>query len=142
MTITNPTTVAPYITGSTKQSLCRVAFRVQSNSGAAFDNVIPAGAVTTSVRSSAGLYTMVVAGFASLGVLVSGHVSLLGAVTETGGVTGQIVSYTPSTGVLIINFHDTSADPAVADVLDNDWAMVDLLFAQDVNAEGTAAAIA
>lgn len=144
MAITNPTSVAPYVSGTPNSSLCRVAFRVQSAGAAttAPDFVIPAGACTTATHASTGVYSVVVAGWQRLGQLVSGQVTVLGATGTTNAVVGHVVSYVTTTGVLTFDTYNLAATPAIAIVADNDWICLDLVFAQDVGAEGTTTALA
>lgn len=142
MAITNPTAAAPYISGTPNSSLCRVAFRCQFVTDAAPDFVIPAGACTTPVRSSEGVYTLVVANFLKLGTLVSAQITFLGTTGTTDAALAHVVSYTASTGVLAFDTYSLAATPALADVANDQWLMFDLVFAQDVLAEGTATALA
>jgi hypothetical protein len=142
MPIQNPTSAAPYVQGSPFPAMLKLAFRVQSAGAAtsAPDFVIPAGVVTAATHASTGLYTLTLAAAYRNYVLVSGHVTVLAADAENTGLQGHIVSYVPSTGVLTIVTKDTSADPAVAIVADDQWLCVDLTLAQDVT-YGTAGAI-
>jgi hypothetical protein len=142
MAVYNPTAAAPYVEGSPNYSLKRVSFRCQFVTDAAPDQVIPAGACTTPVRTSEGLYTLVIPNFLKNGTLVSAHLTVLGAAGVTGARVCQVVSYVASTGVLTFQTADLGATPAVADVANDEWVMFDLCFAQDVAAEGTTAAIA
>jgi hypothetical protein len=122
MAVTNPTTKTPYVCGSTHSSLARIGFRCQFTTDGAPDVVLPAGVATTPVRTSEGLYSV---------VIVAGNISLLGATGTTNGLVCHIVSYTASTGVLVFNTYSLAATPAVADIANDDWVMFDLLFAQD-----------
>jgi hypothetical protein len=100
MAVYNPTAAAPYVEGSPNYSLKRVSFRCQFVTDAAPDQVIPAGACTTPVRTSEGLYTLVIPNFLKNGTLVSAHLTVLGAAGVTGARVCQVVSYVASTGVL------------------------------------------
>jgi hypothetical protein len=139
--ITNPTTVTPYVAGATNSSLARVSFRCQFVTDAAPDFIIPAGLATTPVRSSEGVYSVVIANYLKLPVLVSGQANLLGAAGTTDGRVISIVSYTASTGVLVFNTYSLAATPALADIANDEWVMFDLLFLQD-GSEGTSTALA
>jgi hypothetical protein len=158
MAIKNPTAAAPYVAGTVASSLARVSFRIQSKGAAtnAPDNVIPAGACTTTTHASTGVYTLVIPNFLKLGTLVSASAQVLGAASSaTDGRDLRIVSYAASTGVLTVHAYSSGADtddddgaytavtsPALAAVKDDDWMMFDLVFAQDVGSEGTSTAIA
>ncbi len=148
MAVQNPTAAAPYVAGSPNYSIKQVSFRVQSAGAAttAPDFVIPAGAVTTPTHASTGVYTFVVPNFLKNGTLVSARACVLGAASDN--ATGRdiaVVSYVASTGVLTLHSYSRGTDaaaPALAIVPNDEWIMVDLVFAQDVGAEGTTAALA
>lgn len=158
MAVQNPTSVAPYIAGSPNYSLVRKSFRVQS-AGAATNQPnfqIPAGAVSSATHASTGVYTFTLPDYLKLGTLVSASAQVLGSASSaTDGRDLRIVSYSSSTGVLTVHAYSSGADtddddgastaatpPALAAVKDDDWMMFDLVFAQDVGAEGTAGALA
>lgn len=144
MATTNPTSIAPFVTGSKYSSLARVAFRVQSAGAAttAPDFVIPAGACSSPTHASTGLYSFVITGWQQLGELVCATGAVLGTDAENTGLYVNFVSYVKTTGVLTVVVKDSSADPSVAIVVDNGWLMLDLVFAQDIGAEGTTTALA
>jgi hypothetical protein len=142
MAVTNPTSKCPYISGTTHSSLARVAFRCQFVTDAAPDNVLPAGLATTPLRSSEGVYSVVIADYLKLPVLISAQACLLGAAGTTDGRVVSIVSYTASTGVLVFNTYSLAATPALADIANDEWVMFDLVFAQDGAGDGASGALA
>lgn len=149
MAITNPTALAPYIRGARKSSVLELSVRVQS-AGAATnqpDFQIPSGVFASATHASTGVYTFTLDNYAQYGTLISAHAEVLGsASSQTDGRDCRVVSY--SSGVLTVHVYSsgkheaTAADPALAAIKDNDWLMLDLVFAQDVGNEGTAGALA
>jgi hypothetical protein len=131
MAVSNPTTKVPYVAGATHTGLARISFRCQFTTDGAPDVVLPAGVATTPVRTSEGLYSVVIADFLKLPTLVAGSISFFGATGTTDAAIAHIVSYTASTGVLVFNTYSLAATPAVADVANDAWVMFDLVFAQD-----------
>jgi hypothetical protein len=151
MAVYNPTTVAPYISGSPNTSLVRKTFRVQSAGAAGAagqpDFQIPAGACTSATHASTGVYTFTLPDYLKLGTLVSAQAQVMGTVSGADtGIDPYVVSY--SAGVLTVHVYSRGTDtagttgaPALAIIPNNDWLMLDLVFAQDVVAEGTAGAL-
>lgn len=142
MAVTNPTSIAPYITGTAQQSLVRVVGRIQA-SGTTPNFQIPAGLFSSPTHTS-GVYSVVVNNFAKLGTLVSAQLSVLNTTSSmaTTGVLAIPTTYVASTGVLTFETWDLAATPAKVAVTDDEWICFDLVFAQDVLAEGTAGALA
>lgn len=133
---------APYVNGAYTTGLFTVHVRFQS-AGAdttAPDFQIPAGIIATAASAATGLYTITLVAALRNKVLVSAQAATLAATSETTAQDIKVVSYTPSTGVLVLQGKDTSADPADAYVANNEWVMLDLVFAGD-DANGIAAAI-
>lgn len=123
---------APYISGTATPGTVRVSFRIQTNTTSAPDNVVPAGAVTAADQTGTGLYTMTLANYTKYAGLISGSVGVMGA-TGAEGLGAHIVSYTASTGVLLVDVYSlggASAD-ALADVKDDNWILCDLVMATD-----------
>lgn len=142
MAVNNPTSVAPYITGTAQQGLLRLSFRFQS-AGAdttAPDFQIPPGILASATSAATGLYTLTLAVAYRNLVMVSCVAGTLAANSETTAQRLAVVSYVPSTGVLILQGKDTSADPADAYIANNEWGMVDMVLSQDT-ATGIAGAI-
>ncbi len=142
MAVNNPTAAAPYVQGAPFPGFMKLSFRFQS-AGAdttAPDFQIPPGVVATATSAATGLYTITLAAAYRNYVMVSCQASTLAATSETTAQDIKVVSYVPSTGVLILQGKDTSADPADAYVANNEWVMVDMTLAQDVT-YGTAGAI-
>lgn len=136
-------THAPYIAGTLHTSITRLAFRCQFVTDAAPDFVIPAGACTTPVRTSEGLYTLTIPNFLKNGTLLSAHITLLGAAAVgTDARFAHVVSYAATTGVLTFSTCSAEATAAVKDVANDEWLMFDLCFANDVALEGTTTALA
>ncbi len=142
MPVNNPSAAAPYISGVPQPGLLRLSFRFQS-AGAdttAPDFQIPPGVLASATSAATGLYTLTLAAAYRNFVMVSCNAATLAATSETTAQDVKVVSYVPSTGVLVLQGKDTSADPADAYVANNEWVMVDMVLAQDIT-YGTAGAI-
>jgi hypothetical protein len=142
MAVTNPTTAAPKVSGSPHDGLLRLSFRFQS-AGAdttAPDFQIPPGVLLSAASAATGLYTLTLVAAYRNFPLVSCQACTLAATSETTAQTLNVVSYVASTGVLVLQGKDTSADPADAYIANNEWGMVDMVLSQDP-AVGTAGAI-
>lgn len=130
MAVNNPQpTVSPYVEGVSKEGLVRVTFRIQTNTTSAPDKVIPAGAVTAADQTGTGLYSITLANYTKYSGFVGGSVGYYGTTTTTDGIYPHIVSYTASTGVLLVDLYSLAATPALADATDDMWLMCDLVFA-------------
>ncbi len=122
---------APYISGTATSGTVRVSFRIQTNTTSAPDNVVPPGAVTAADQTGTGLYTMTLANYTKYAGLISGSVSVGLVATGAEGLAAHIVSYTASTGVLLVDVYSLggAASDALADVKDDGWILVDLVMA-------------
>lgn len=124
-------TVSPYVVGTATNGLVLVAFRVQASvaDGTDPDNVIPAGAVTAATSTATGEYSVTLANYTKYAGFISGHITVMSADSETTGKYADITSYTASTGVLVFEIKDSSADPAGAYVVEDGWILVTLVMA-------------
>jgi hypothetical protein len=104
-------------------------FRFQVNGTSDPDFQFPAGAVADVVRSSAGLFSITLKNKWPQMVTCTGSVQVA-AVAAGQGSFVEPVSYTASTGALVVRTVDPDAAgaPAAADPSDNDWVSVRATF--------------
>jgi hypothetical protein len=104
------------------------SFRFQINGTSDPDAQVPSGAVQDIVRTSAGLFTITLPQTERYPVLVSCTGSVQQAAVGTTGTAFTVVSYTASTGVLVVRTVDTTAGQAADDPADDDWVHVQAVF--------------
>lgn len=113
-----------------KSDLVTLRFRLQFTSAGSADFQVPAGAVASNTRTSAGLYAM---------TLNEKYPNFLGGLasvmtTDTASAGGDAVvkffptDYVASTGVLTYRVTSADGSSAVEDVADNDWIYFELTF--------------
>lgn len=105
-------------------------FRFQINGTSDPDFQVPAGAVDDVVRTSAGLFTITLPQTERYPALISctGSVQTAAVGAGTVGALFTPVSYTASTGVLVVRIVDQDGTPGAADPADNDWVHVQAVF--------------
>ena len=122
--------LAPYVGLCEGPETVRLDFRFQCQAPGANDPdfQFPAGAVLDVVRASAGLYNITLKNKWPQLICATGCVQA--AAVGATGMFVQVVSYTASTGVLVVRTvdPDTAGLPTAADPADNDWVHIQAAF--------------